>query len=378
MPMGELPVYTGSDPYWHEARGANTSFLDQLVILGFVPHQAAPTEQSLFDEAKKRQGFAARNLPIPEDNLAVGAIGAAHQWQIELLQASDRSIHLGGRLANLHPIDPSQPLDMRTAFHPAFADYSIHIKMPASNYLLQDLTAVKEQVFKPGKKSLSVVEAALPLLNADGESASTIIVVQTKSIMEVEVIDVPCLPKAIAADEDFALLEAFHRLSGDWKQIGACMNGQKRVYMNLLNSWAWKIRHTYRLTQKQAVLGGAELTKEEKSHFTASVAQRPITNSHLSQNTLRGCAPGLVDPYSPSTAMVRDPAGVLVTNWVEYPQFETHPTAKLQKQHAVQEKKILASRSKLIKQQAEQHLYSAQQPDDSDENEGHEGEASNG
>lgn len=230
VPLEELPVYTGTDTFWHEARGANAHLLDSLKTI-FVP-PPLPTEDTLFIQARVRQGYAARQMPSPAGNLAANALRAGQQWQQALLLASDRSVGLGHQLSVEHPIDPSRTREMMTSFHPRLADCGYHIKMPDSNYLLQDLQAVKQSVFKKRKKNRSAIDADLPLLNADGESMTTIVMSQTTRVTEVQVADIPCLPKFIAADEDFSLLEAFHRLTKDWLQIGARMDERERYYTN--------------------------------------------------------------------------------------------------------------------------------------------------
>ncbi|KAF2170945.1 hypothetical protein M409DRAFT_18916 [Zasmidium cellare ATCC 36951] len=348
VPFGELPVYTGSDEFWVEAKGANASYLDDFKTQG-TPN-ALPTEPSLFAEARHRQGFAARQLPTPTDSLIPNPTSvAARQWQAVLLQASDRSVSIGQRLVNEHPIDGNQSYALRTSFHPQLTECGYQVKMPNGNYLLQDLPSVKDDVFAPGKKSLSVIQAGFPMLSADGEGTTTIVMVQTHQIFEVQLIDIPYLPKAIAADEDLSVLEAFHRFTKDWHQIGGRMNEQERIYTNAYNSEAWKIRHTYRLIDKQT-LQNEQLNKDEKAHFRASVATRPITQAHRNMNTLRGCAPGKINPTLAENAVVQDPAGNQVSNW-----------------HEQSEKKILKNRSELVKTQAEAQNEDSQDDEESED-----------
>ncbi|KAK4501603.1 hypothetical protein PRZ48_007412 [Zasmidium cellare] len=372
--LGELPVYAGSDEFWFEAKGADTGHLNGFRTQA-IPN-TIPTEQSLFEAARNRQGFAARQIPTPSDCLKpTPTSAAAMQWKTNILQASDRSVQLAQQLANDHPIDPDRALDLRTSFHPRLADCGYHVKMPDNNYLLQDLKSVQQDLFKPGKKSLSVVEAGFPLLNADGESTTTIVMSQKKQVYEVQLIDIPHLPKAIAPDEDFSMLEAFHRHTKDWQQIGGRMNEKERNYTNAYNSEVWRIRHTYRLLEKQT-LGGESLNKDEKAHFLASVAARPLTQAHHNLNTLRGCAPGIIDPAQGPNAVVADPAGNQVVNWVDYPDCDPSPTERLKRHHVRAEKNVLESRSKLVKKQAQAQGQAVLGDGDSgdDDDDGDEGE----
>ncbi|KAK4496545.1 hypothetical protein PRZ48_012525 [Zasmidium cellare] len=59
LSLGELPVYTGSDEFWFEAKGADASYLDSYKSQPST--STIPTEQAIFEEARKRPGFAARH-----------------------------------------------------------------------------------------------------------------------------------------------------------------------------------------------------------------------------------------------------------------------------------------------------------------------------
>ena len=83
-------------------------------------------------------------------------------------------------------------------------------------------------------------------------------------------------------------------------------------------------------------------------------SQQPgATKKDVNLNTLRGCAPGKIDPAQGLNAVVMDPAGNQVANWVDYSDCDPNPTERLHRHHTRAEASVLKERSKLVKKQAE-------------------------
>ena len=315
VPMGELPIYTGTDEFWIERPGANASHLDGsgFTVYNTYYFTPVPSVAEIEEQILARQG--AQVFKGPRTAVTTCAEMPFQSWQDVhkdvatgiVLHASHRQSILGYPLANCYPIDSDAPLHSRTSFHSDFAHCGWKGGMHAINYQLRQVNGLDIPDF--------ISNPTFPLLNADGGATWTLVLDPAKKTAEEVLIkDYPFLPAHIASDEDPALINAFHALGAPYSQIVARMDEETRPGPTYLEQKCREMRVRY-----------AMLPEGQDTPLQGNMPN-PITQAHEQLNSAGGRIPGSKLPGLPKEDRVkRCDTGEGERNWVDYPAMERRP-----------------------------------------------------
>ncbi|PIA91769.1 hypothetical protein CB0940_09676 [Cercospora beticola] len=367
VPPDELPIFTGLDEFWHEREGANVSMLHSLRS-DYPPARPLLSEIDIERQMYDRQGYLsrARRRATPLRNFRTNPESKAGDLQQEILRASDRSWQFRQPLER-PPIDPSAPEHERTSTHPYFLHTSYHELLPDVLYLFEKTpdrkagVALRKKVFRRGNECIAALDLKLPLLNAYGETKSTIVRTYGDNTAEVLLRDIPFAPARIASNEWAPHMGAIYTLGIGrigWKEMVARMPYITRTNSTwYTNNWTEACRR-YRLIPDKIL----------------EYKDSPMPPQFKANNTLRGIAPGVVDPTVAYGRPVQDVAG----NWhgsnkVEFAIDDTDEKSPVEKfANAVggrsgRENRIKKARQERIAWQTE---WSHSTPEEADEGNG--------